>query len=128
MLSDSGRYRSQDRGNKSLIKLNPLKFDMSVRDIAVNSGKGQFIGTTSDYPLPTTDAKTYKVKRYQTSWEMNKSDNLTFIGKIFFDSKKPERVSPAPNLYSHRESYLKYCTPNAVSQKMGSEKRLTKID
>lgn len=75
--------------------------------------------------LPDTRAYTYKKDRYQTQWNRDKSQKQTFIDKIFFDAKKPERVSPAPNVY---EPNFSSDYPSAVSQKMAKSKRISNID
>lgn len=51
---------------------------------------------------------------------------MTYIDKIFYDSKKPERAVPGPNKYSPDK--IHFDMPKEVSQKIGRDKRVSEID
>lgn len=69
---------------------------------------------------------TYKVGRYQTQWNKSKAGKMTYVDKIFFDSKKPERTAPAPNTYS--PDRIPHMVPKSVGQVWGRDKRISDID
>lgn len=90
------------------------------------SGKNQYENEIMSYTLPDSSAYQYKVGRYQTQWNKGKSQKMTYIDKIFYDSKKPERAVPGPNKYSPDK--IHFDMPKEVSQKIGRDKRVSDID
>ena len=102
------------RSSSVNIKLKPLKYNVSVRTIALNTtGKNQYENEQVHYDLPDTSSLTYKVGRYQTKWTKEKQDKMTYVDRIFANGKKPEKSTPSPSAYKPDPTV--YNLPKTVS-------------